>query len=197
MDEAKMEDDPTTTTTTTTTTSPTSATTTSTTPTTAASAPPINAFALLVAGMAGMVKQNKADAKEKERETRKKPRGRCPKHYKEWDPIEGKWLEDPDDPPPKIDKFPKPAHRPPAGKVWDGEVGDWVDDHSSTVEADSKEDDDVSSDEDDGDGATSTTKKSPRRSYARTFNSGWQKHLPWLVCVSVLVALPIMLKWKS
>ena len=154
----------------------------------AAAAAPIDAFARM---RAGMVKQEKERAKEKEKERARvpKPRGRAPKHYKEWDSTNGKWLEDPDDPPPKIDKFPKPAHRPPAGKVWDGQVGEWVDDPSSAMEADLPEDDDASSsDEDDGDGATSTTKKSRRRSYTRMFNSGWQKHLPWLVCVSVLVA---------
>ena len=93
-----------------------------------------------------------------ERERPKKPRGPIPKHHI-WDPKEGVII-DPNNPPLPLPRFPKPNNRPPTGKVWDGDSGEWVDDpkwqRDSGGGGDSDGNDGTVNDGDDGNDDNST-----------------------------------------
>ena len=172
------------TTATTTTTTTTTAATTTTTDGTSSSrsrAAPSGIFAHMMTAQrkASALEKNLADAPEKERP--KKPPGPIPKHHI-WDPEEGMVI-DPNNPPPQLPRFPKPNHRPPMGKVWDGDSGEWVDDPKRQRDSGGGGNDGTVDDGDDDNDGTGLRGAKHR---SRQVCSTWYKILPWLIVASII-----------
>jgi hypothetical protein len=171
-------------TTTTTTTTTTTAATTKTTDGTSSSrsrAAPSGIFAHMMTAQrkASALEKNLADAPEKERP--KKPPGPIPKHHI-WDPEEGVVI-DPNNPPPQLPRFPKPNHRPPMGKVWDGDSGEWVDDPKRQRDSGGGGNGGTVDDGDDDNDGTGLRGAKHR---SRQVCSAWYKNLPWLIVASII-----------